>query len=151
MKRIGYSIFAVLSVGLTACGGSGSGDNFNSSFEKTFTYGNQTYICRSEKAANACGGATQDCSACETSSSEPLITAACTTAVEGTNTVYNATTAGCVAKMKSNSLITAVCTATDLRLLTKSGFSKNYLLQNGEAYPNKTYSVSLTSEIIRCS
>ena len=49
MKRIGCSVLTLLSVLLTACGGSGSGDYFNSSFEKTFTFGSQTYVCRSER------------------------------------------------------------------------------------------------------
>ena len=91
MKRIGFSILILLSVLLTGCGG--SGDNFNSSFEKTFTFGSQTYVCRSEKAANACGGASQDCSACELqSSSSPVITQVCAQPVANTHRV---TTDGC--------------------------------------------------------
>lgn len=121
MKIIGCSIFTLLSVLLTACGGSGSGDHFNSSFEQTFTYGTQTYVCRSEKAANACGGASQDCSACDLqSSSSPVITQLCAQPVANTHRV---TTDGCVLRL-TNDTQTGICTSEGLRLLSGTNFTK---------------------------
>ena len=121
MKRIGCSIFTLLSVLLTGCGGSGTGDNFNSSFEKTFTFGSQTYVCRSEKAANACGGASQDCSACDLqSSSSPVITQLCAQPVANTHRV---TTDGCVLRL-TNDTQTGICTSEGLRLLSGTNFTK---------------------------
>ena len=100
MKRMVLPVFTFLSVLLTACSGSGSGDHFNSSFEQTFTYGTQIYVCRSERAANACGGASQDCSACELqSSSSPVITQVCAQPVANTHRV---TTDGCVLRFTND-------------------------------------------------
>ncbi|WP_407306756.1 hypothetical protein [Acinetobacter sp.] len=122
MKTIGCSIFTLLFVLLTGCGGSGSGDYFNSSFEKIFTFGPQTYICRSERAADACGGANQDCSACDLKSSSSLliITGVCAQPVANTHRV---TIDGCVLRL-TNAIHTGICTSEGLRLLSGTNFTR---------------------------
>ena len=120
MKRIGCSVLTLLSVLLTACGGSGSGDNFNSSFEKTFTFGPQTYICRSERAADACGSASQDCSACDLESASSVITQVCAQPVANRHRV---TTDGCVLRL-TNDTQTGICTSEGLRLLSGTNFTR---------------------------
>ena len=121
MKRIGCSVLTLLSVLLTACGGSGSGDNFNSSFEKTFTFGSQTYICRSERAADACGSASQDCSACDLQSSPSIvITQVCAQPVANRHRVTND---GCVLRL-TNDTQTGICTSEGLRLLSGTNLTR---------------------------
>ena len=149
MKRIGCSIFTLLSVLLTGCGGSGSGDNFNSSFEKNFTYGAQTYICRSEKAANACGSASQDCSACELqSSSSPVITQVCAQPVANTHRV---TTDGCVLRL-TNDTQTGICTSEGLRLLSGINWTKQQV-SAGTLFSRGSLSITVgnLTETITCN
>lgn len=149
MKRIGFSILILLSVLLTGCGGSGSGDNFNSSFEKNFTYGAQTYICRSEKAANACGSASQDCSACELqSSSSPVITQVCAQPVANTHRV---TTDGCVLRL-TNDTQTGICTSDGLRLLSGINWTKQQV-SVGTLFSRGSLSITVgnLTETITCN
>jgi hypothetical protein len=148
MKRI-VPVFTFLSVFLAACGGSGSGDNFNSSFEKTFTFGTQTYVCRSEKAANACGGASQDCSACELESpSATVITAVCAQPVANTHKV---TTNGCVVKL-TNDTQTGLCTAEGLRLLSGTNLTRQQV-SAGALFPSGSITVNVgnLAESITCN
>ena len=149
MTRIGCSILTLLSVLLTACGGSGSGDNFNSSFEKTFTFGSQTYVCRSERAANACGGASQDCSACDVqSSSSPVITQVCTQPVVNTHRV---TANGCVLRLTNNTQ-TGICTSEGLRLLSGTNFTR-LQVSAGTLFPRGSLSINVgnLTETIACN
>ncbi|OAL78066.1 hypothetical protein [Acinetobacter terrae] len=149
MKRIGCSIFTLLSVLLTGCGGSGTGDNFNSSFEKTFTFGSQTYVCRSEKAANACGGTSQDCSACELqSSSSPVITQVCAQPVANTHRV---TTDGCVLRL-TNDTQTGICTSEGLRLLSGINWTKQQV-SAGTLFSRGSLSITVgnLTETITCN
>ncbi|NNH87368.1 hypothetical protein [Acinetobacter terrae] len=149
MKRIGCSILTLLSVLLTGCGGSGSGDNFNSSFEKTFTFGSQTYVCRSERAANACGGASQDCSACDLqSSSSPVITQVCVQPVVNTHKV---TTDGCVLRL-TNDTQTGICTSEGLRLLSGINWTKQQV-SAGTLFSRGSLSITVgnLTETITCN
>lgn len=148
MKTIGCSIFTLLSVLLTACGG-GSGDYFNSSFEKTFTFGSQTYVCRSERAANACGGPSQDCSACELqSSSSPVITQVCAQPVANTHRV---TTDGCILRL-TNDTQTGICTSEGLRLLSGTNFTRQQV-SKGTLFSRGSLSVTVgnLTETITCN
>ncbi|MGC3818917.1 hypothetical protein [Acinetobacter sp. G11] len=149
MKRIALPVFAFLSVLLTACGGSGSGDYFNSSYEKTFSFGNQTYICRSEKAADACGGANQDCSACELeSSSSVVITQLCAQPVTNTHKV---TVNGCVVQL-SNDTHTGLCTAEGLRLLSGTNLTRQQV-SAGALFPTGSVNIPVgnLTETITCN
>ena len=149
MKRIVLPVFAFLSVLLTACGGSGSGDYFNSSYEKTFSFGNQTYICRSEKAADACGGANQDCSACELeSSSSVVITQLCAQPVTNTHKV---TVNGCVVQL-SNDTHTGLCTAEGLRLLSGTNLTRQQV-SAGALFPTGSVNIPVgnLTETITCN
>ena len=148
MKRIGCSILILLSVLLTACGGSGSGDNFNSSFEKTFTFGSQTYICRSERATNACGGASQDCSACDLQSSSAVITQVCAQPVANRHRV---TTDGCVLRL-TNDTQTGICTSEGLRLLSGINWTKQQV-SAGTLFSRGSLSITVgnLTETITCN
>lgn len=148
MKRIGCSILILLSVLLTACGGSGSGDNFNSSFEKTFTFGSQTYICRSERATNACGGASQDCSACDLQSSSAVITQVCAQLVANRHRV---TTDGCVLRL-TNDTQTGICTSEGLRLLSGTNLTRQQV-SAGTLFSSGSLSVNAGNftETISCN
>jgi len=149
MKRIALPVFAFLSVLLTACGGSGSGDYFNSSYEKKFSFGNQTYICRSEKAADVCGGANQDCSACELeSSSSVVITQLCAQPVTNTHKV---TVNGCVVQL-SNDTQTGLCTAEGLRLLSGTNLTRQQV-SAGALFPTGSVNIPVgnLTETITCN
>ena len=141
-------VFTFLSVLLTACSG-GGGDHFNSSFEQTFTFGSQTYVCRSEKAANACGGASQDCSACELqSSSSPVITQVCAQPVANTHRV---TTDGCVLRL-TNDTQTGICTSEGLRLLSGINWTKQQV-SAGTLFSRGSLSITVgnLTETITCN
>ncbi|WP_445661038.1 hypothetical protein [Acinetobacter sp. F16] len=148
MKRIGCSILTLLSVLLTACGGSGSGDNFNSSFEKTFTFGSQSYVCRSERAANACGGASQDCSACDLESASSVITQVCAQPVANRHRV---TTDGCVLRL-TNDTQTGICTSEGLRLLSGTNLTRQQV-SAGTLFSSGSLSVNAGNftETITCN
>ena len=148
MKRIGCSVLTLLSVLLTACGGSGSGDNFNSSFEKTFTFGPQTYICRSERAADACGSASQDCSACDLESASSVITQVCAQPVANRHRV---TTDGCVLRL-TNDTQTGICTSEGLRLLSGTNLTRQQV-SAGTLFSSGSLSVNAGNftETISCN
>ena len=63
MKRIGCSILTLIFV-LTACGGR-KATTLTLLLKKRSPSAHKPHVCRSERAANACGGASQDCSACD--------------------------------------------------------------------------------------
>lgn len=145
MKNISLVLFGILTVLLTACGGSGSGDSFNSSYAKTFIIGAQTYVCRSEKAANACGGASQDCSACELQSSSALpITQLCAKPLANT---YKVTQNGCVLTL-SNTPQTAICTSEGLRLLSATGVTKQQLIGTGALFTSGRVNITTANNVV---
>lgn len=149
MKRIALPVFAGLSLLVTACGGSGFGDQFNSSFEKTFTFGTQTYICRSEKAANACGGPSQDCSACELASpSSAVITQLCTQTAAH---IHQVTVDGCVARL-TNDTQTGLCTSEGLRLLSGTNLTRQQV-NAGALFPTGSVNINVgnLTETITCN
>jgi len=149
MKRIALPVLTFLSVLVTACGGSGFEDHFNSSFEKTFTFGTQTFICRSEKAANACGGANQDCSACELESpSSVVITQLC--AQPGAN-IHQVTVNGCVARL-TNDTQTGLCTSEGLRLLSGTNLTRQQVAA-GALFPTGSLNITVgnLTETISCN
>lgn len=142
MKKMLMALTVITSAVLTACGGGSSG-SFNSSFEKEFTFGTQTYICRSEKAANACGSASRDCSACDLKTpSSNVITAICTQPVANTHKV---TTAGCVLKL-TNDTQTGICTSEGLRLLSGSSRTKEEVNQ-GALFTNGSLKITLANNV----
>lgn len=142
MKKIVMALTVMTSAVLTACGGGSSG-SFNSSYEKEFTFGTQTYICRSEKAANACGGASQDCSACDLKTpSTNVITAVCAEPIANTHKV---TTAGCVLKL-TNDTQTGICTSEGLRLLSGSNLTKEQL-NKGALFTSGSLKITLANNV----
>ena len=150
MKKITLVLLSIMTAMLTACGGSGSGDSFNSSYEKTFVIGAQTYVCRSERAANACGGASQDCSACELQSSFAMpITQICTKPLANT---YKVTQNGCILNL-SNNRQTAICTSEGLRLLSGTGLTKQQLISTGALFASGSVNITADNviETITCN
>ncbi|WP_313033930.1 hypothetical protein [Acinetobacter sp.] len=149
MKTIALPVFTFLSMLLSACGGSGSGDYFNSSYEKRFIFGGQTYICRSERAANACGGSNQDCSACELESpASVVITQLCVQPVTNTHKV---TANGCVVQL-SNDTQTGLCTSEGLRLLSGTNLTRQQV-SAGALFPSGSVNIRVGSltETITCN
>ncbi len=142
MTKILLPLTVAVSALLSACGGGGS-SSFNSSYEKEFTYGSQTYICRSEKAANACGSASRDCSACDVKTpSTNVITTVCAQPVANTHKV---TTSGCVLKL-TNDIQTGICTSEGLRILSGSNLTKEQV-KNGALFTNGSLQITIGSNV----
>lgn len=148
MNKMLLSLTIAVSALLSACGGGGSGDNVNSSYSKTIVQGGVTYQCKTENAAKLCENG--DCSSCE-SSLDKVITASCSSSVNGGQTLYAVSNAGCVASMNKGEKITGYCAAGTLKLLVGSGHTLNQLSINGNAYPSGEFNSAITSETLRCS
>ncbi|MDH0029901.1 MULTISPECIES: hypothetical protein [Acinetobacter] len=145
-NTIKLSTAAFLCIFLTACGGGGGGSaSTDSSYSKKITKGDVTYTCKSQSAADACESQ-NNCSACESSdnsSPSTTITAQCAT---GTNTV-TATQNGCVASIGQVQQ-TSVCVGTSLRMLTGTGFTKQYVIDNGTSFSS---GVTLNGTKVSCA
>ena len=143
MKALLNLCMGALSLSLVACGGGGGSSDVNSSFYSEITQSGKTYICRAQKAADACNNqSSKDCSACElknsgttnpgTTPSIGAITATCST-TGSSSTSYQVTQTGCILKLPNGDQ-TAVCNGTTLKMLTGTGFSKDKLLADGGTF-----------------
>ncbi|WP_156935682.1 hypothetical protein [Alkanindiges illinoisensis] len=119
---------------LNACGGGGSGDSFNSSFNGEVTVNGQKYQCPSQKTYDACSNSSnRDCSGCSTDSSNTdnsVITAACTAT---SSSIYQITQNGCTINLSTGKQ-TGVCVAGSLRLLSGTGFTKAQVSAQGVSF-----------------
>ncbi|WP_180002800.1 MULTISPECIES: hypothetical protein [unclassified Acinetobacter] len=142
MKKILFPVLIGMIALLSACGG-GGGSNVDSSYSKTIIQNGVTYECKSENAANACGSASRDCSACDLKTpSTNVITAICTQPVANTHKV---TTAGCVLKL-TNDTQTGICTSEGLRLLSGSNRTKEEVNQ-GALFTNGSLKITLANNV----
>ena len=144
---------ATLALVLTACGGGGSDSDVNSSFKSEITQNGQTYVCHSQKAADACSSLTnKDCSACDSKSTTPdtSTTANITTECTKTSaTQYQVSQAGCLVNMTSG-VQTAVCSGTTtLKLLSGSGLTKEKVLSQGSSFSGSN--LTLNGVSLKCA
>jgi len=142
-------ILSILSlIVLSACGGGGGSDwNMNSSFSGKITKNGQTYICKSQKAYDECSSsANSDCSACtlENSSQELVINTSCTTPDNGKTYIISST--GCIVPLTNVQV--GVCTPTNLRLLTGSGWTRSQVINSGSSFSR--LGLTLNGTVIKC-
>jgi len=112
--------------------------------------GSQTYVCKSQKAYDACKSASADCSACESkdSATGTVITNAC---AKINTTTFQVSSAGCVSTTEKGST-TNVCTnTTTLKSLTGTGLTKDKVVSTGASFTTATGSVSIDHYTYQCS
>lgn len=147
MKMLPFSIVPFMFV-LSACGGGGSGDSFNSSFNGKVTVNGKEYQCPSQKTYDACSNSSnRDCSGCTTDNSNnngSVITSACTATAAN---IYQVTQDGCTVNFSTGKQ-TGVCVSGSLRLLSGTGFTKAQVSSQGASFAN---GVTINGVSLRCS
>ena len=131
---------SVFTLFLTACGGGESDINF--SFIKELARNGQIYICRTQKAADACENENnKDCSACEvknlssnsdTNHSIPRVVIGITCAMRDAAT-YQVTQTGCILQLATGQQ-TAVCNGTSLKMMSATALTKEQLIAGGTTF-----------------
>lgn len=127
MKKSIKNVFALCLISglLVACGGGGSGDNVSSS-----------------------GSSSNSGSSTNTGSSNQVITTSCSTTDSGKT--YLITTSGCVVTASSNTQ-TGVCTsATTIKLLTGTGFTKEQVVNQGSSFTSSN-GVTINGITYKCA
>lgn len=122
MKKVGKILLVSCLIGglLTACGG-GSGDNVSSSGSTN-----------SSGSSSNTGSSSNSGASNNSGSSNQTITASCSTLDNGKT--YLITTSGCIVNTSSN-VQTGVCTsATNIKLLTGSGLTKDKVIAGGSSF-----------------
>lgn len=148
MKMIKLSLAAAVSL-LSACGGGGSGDSFNSSFNGTVNLNGTRYECPSQKSYDACSSTSnRDCSGCTSNSDNngSTITAVCG-ATSSSLTGYLVTQDGCTVNLSSGKQ-TGVCVSGSLRLLSGTGFTKAQVSSQGSSFSS---GVTINGVSLTCS
>lgn len=134
---------------LSACGGDGNNwGDMNSSYSATLTVNGKEYTCKSQKAYEACSNSkNSDCSACtlNSPSNEIVITTSCPNQDNGKT--YLVTSEGCIVPLVNN-VQTAVCTTTNLRLLSGNNLTRTQLLNSGSSFSRSGLTVNGT--LIKC-
>lgn len=146
MKMYKFPLAAIVLL-LSACGGGGSGDSFNSSFNGEVTVNGTKYQCPSQRTYDNCSNSTnRDCSGCTTDSDTngSTITTACTAT---TSTIYQVTQDGCTVNLSSGKQ-TGVCVSGSLRLLSGTGFTKAQVTSQGTSFSN---GVIINGVSLKCS
>lgn len=148
MKMYKFPLAAIVLL-LSACGGGGSGDSFNSSFNGEVTVNGTKYQCPSQRTYDNCSNSTnRDCSGCTTDSNTngSVITSVCA-ATSPALTVYQVTQDGCTVRLSSGQQ-TGVCVSGSLRLLSGTGFTKAQVSSQGVSFAN---GVSINGVSLKCS
>jgi hypothetical protein len=132
---------------LAACGGGGSGDSVNSSFNGEVSLNGQKYKCPSQKTYDACSASTnRDCSGC-TTTQNPGATVITSTCIAPATNTYSVSQDGCVVDLPTGKQ-TTVCVSGSLKLLSGTGFTKTQVSSQGISFTN---GVIINGVSIKCA